>query len=164
MHVAVKCNVSDHFLGLLKVRSIVGFLLFIRNLLILIFCLFLGSPDVFPNLTLLISNDMVEHFYGIVMAIIDSHSINSALEIKLLGSPFPWRVKLLKLQVQEGEREGIVSLMGYFFSEIVEIKFGLCRRDLYGLVLVRYDFLRVDIPMMGLVILKELRVGLFVWS
>jgi hypothetical protein len=89
LHVAVKCNVSDHFLGLLKVRSIVGFLLFIRNLLILIFCLFLGSPDVFPNLTLLISNDMVEHFYGIVMAIIDSHSINSALEIKLLGSPFP---------------------------------------------------------------------------
>ncbi len=99
---------------------------------ILFFDLFFSSSSVFSNLILLIAYHIIQHFDSIIMAVVNPHTINFAVEVQLLCGPFP-RIKLLKFEVQERQGEGIICLMGYFFSEILEVKLGLRRWDLDSL-------------------------------
>jgi hypothetical protein len=70
--------------------------------LILFNCLFLGSFGVFSDLILLVSNYVIEHFDGIVMAVVNPHSVDFAVKVELLCGTFPG-VKLLEFKVEERE-------------------------------------------------------------
>ena len=88
--------------------------------------LFLGGSGVFSDLMLLISDDVIEHFDGIVVAVINPHAIDFAVKVKLLCGTFPG-VKLLEFKVEKRKWEGVVGLMRDFFPQILKIEFGLCR-------------------------------------